>query len=446
MRRPVLLFLCISLAWTLACATAIGTDGERRLWQRQLASTSAKFTLVQTAATTSADTAAAVRTTAVTSAAVDETTTGASTPSSSIAETVSSELPASSSAVAPTTSVPASASSEAVVASSRTARQLSAAQSSIALSSISASSASASSASAKASAAAAKAESSFLQPGNRLFPVAVLMFIAIGIIGIMIGIFIIKKCCHRRRFADPRDYAVDSDWEKRAGSPTQQVGLLDSPDSFNSDEKSGAWNQQDAGMRMNKGGLNFVPQPYQQPSHSAASPPRSSNSTRAHQTHRRTATIILPPTPAVIHTPTRQPSHPPHSLRPSSPLTLNRTSSPSVGNATPPSRIHRVPVPTFDEASNHARSRSLATTRSLPLIPPPIPMKRPFPPVPAAAGRERHQRAATIAVLPHQPKDGSGLRYLYGERSSSRAVNDLDLAGHGTFGRRMGSAEGRVLG
>lgn len=177
MRRPVLLLLCISLAWTLACATAIGSDGERRLWQRQLASTSPKFTLVQTAVTTPAGTTAAVRITAAAATTQDDTTTSVIAPSSSITEAASSSstsaIPATSSAAAASSA--SSSSSPAIVFSSRTARQLSAVQSNVAVSS-----ASASSASAKASAAAAKAESSFLQPGNRLFPVAVLMFIAIG--------------------------------------------------------------------------------------------------------------------------------------------------------------------------------------------------------------------------------------------------------------------------
>lgn len=178
--------------------------------------------------------------------------------------------------------------------------------------------------------------------------------------------------------------------------------------------------QQDNGMRPAPltSTMGFVSQPY-----SAPAPPSSANSTRAHQTHRRTATIILPPTPAVRPaSPQRQLSMPPSSLRPASPL-----------SAAPPARVsaaHFAPSPLYQHP--HQRTSSV---NILPSTLPPVPAAQPLP-------RPPSQMQARVP-MPHQPRESSGLRYMYGERSTVDLEGQVEQASRGV---RFGAAETRMLG
>ncbi|GAA6034657.1 hypothetical protein JCM8097_001102 [Rhodosporidiobolus ruineniae] len=269
MHRPYLLLLCLTLAWTLACAApsrplvnrnpkrsldAGGLD-ERREWGRRLvrrqvvatpavaaaAATSATFV----AAPVETTTAAAVTTSSVAvpeTTATSEPTTSATTTEADETSTVS--VPAASSSAESSASEPASTTATSSAVSSASSSTESASTSTTRSASRHASSTSSAEPSASAAAdhededdkkkESNKSSGSIFSPSNRLFGLGIVIIIAIIVLTLLASIYIIKRLSHLPRYADERDYPdgfprtfLDDKALSKRYSHQSQAGLLD---------------------------------------------------------------------------------------------------------------------------------------------------------------------------------------------------------------------------
>ncbi|KAK4050089.1 hypothetical protein OIV83_003660 [Microbotryomycetes sp. JL201] len=285
--------------------------------------------------------------------------------------------------------------------------------------------------SAATSAETSNAQKSFLQPGNKYFPLAVILFIAAVI-------FAIKCCCHTRRFADPRDYPFSFTDKPRTESTDNLIPS--SPSSSIEevlDEKEYLpWHAVDQGMRMQPPADDDTPLAILAPRVRRCSAPNM------------TPTFVLPPAPAMISSPvSHHPALPLDSriLFPAPQavaMSPRRSSLPSqlmprAGTPPPPSVIM-------------ARPRSFSHP-----APPPVPQKAVAPP--PRQGLTPSERARLGSYhLKYQPARPSSLRYsVHSDESDGEDLDDKasietpePVAGPSVLQRakRMGVARVRILG
>ncbi|KAK4058307.1 hypothetical protein OIO90_000464 [Microbotryomycetes sp. JL221] len=285
---------------------------------------------------------------------------------------------------------------------------------------------------------------SFLQPGNKFFPLAVVIFIAAVFLCCMIVIFLVKRCCHSRRFADPRDYQ----WGAEKGHSSSQEDLIASPssstcDSFDEKSFGMAWHEVDQGMRMR------LPIDDDTPLGLAAPQARARLSSES-LTQPRTQSIILPPTTAVLSSPINHHPTPELDLRvlhpPPQAVAMNprRASLPSQlmpRAGTPPPQAPKF-VPQRPRSFSHPA--------------PPLPPKAATP-APRQGSTTNEATRISSSHLKYQPTRPSSLRYSVNsdESDSDDSEESLsfprppparmfqeDVAGP----QRMGAAKVRVLG
>lgn len=236
-------------------------------------------------------------------------------------------------------------------------------------------------------------------------------------------ILLVRRCCGKRRSTGANEFRHDELFP--ASSRDDLTGAAAStgsasPDSF--DEKWTYPSQYDAGMRMHGGPTSSEhdhyaddedeePLAYLARRHSArgpaqlperALPPGAAPPMRAYS-HRRTASVVLPPVPAVTH----QPRHDDFSAD------ALPSSQPSF-RATPPSALlvaHGAQQANMQQANSVAQSQKPYQPMGLPQQQlQQHSLQRPQPPVPAQSQTLPHQRMAPAFNLPHQPARPSSLR------------------------------------
>ncbi|GAA6060435.1 hypothetical protein JCM10212_000028 [Sporobolomyces blumeae] len=253
MRSPTL-FISLLLAATLSSAVPhalsgnVGEDLERRIWRRQLASSTngMSWSLVETGSTTILAATSA-------STPADPTSSSAPTTSTEAESTASTTAESSSESSAATDSTTASSSPSSSPLPSSSSRPASSASSPLPSTPSHSSSSSASAAKASHEAEFVGSSSNIFSSSNKLFAVGIIVIIAIIVLSIFLLIFLIKRVMHRPRFIDPLDYpdnynARDYDPDtlaKRRYSQFGQSGTINpaqlspssSTDSYDSDEK-----------------------------------------------------------------------------------------------------------------------------------------------------------------------------------------------------------------
>ncbi|KAM0788219.1 hypothetical protein ACM66B_001376 [Microbotryomycetes sp. NB124-2] len=249
--------------------------------------------------------------------------------------------------------------------------------------------------SAAASTETSTAPKSFLQPGNKYFPLAVIMFIAVVFACCLSVIFIIKCCCHTRHFADPRDYPF-GDSEKRHTESRENLVVPGSPDSSIEDvldEKEYLpWHAVDQGMRMQPPTDDDTPLAVLAPQ------------VRRHSAPNLTPSFILPPAPAMISSPIS--NHPAPPIDPRMLYTAPQAVAMQPRRSSLPSQP--MPQPGAQPAPPSiimSRPRSFSHP-----APPPVPPKAVAPPPRQGLTPSERSRLGSYH-LKYQPTRPSSLRY-----------------------------------